>query len=167
MEFKMNTEELKALSYADFVDQIEGHLGSLDELRPFLEKDILPRTLEYAEELNDSLEAQLEAWADPNQPDYNADWVKRTRGFRSLVQSRIKLLKRSLGTPQQGELGQSHTQELKAWKRFAHQLCEVLDDYDEANLELDVINVPYCNMTARAWLARRLEKDPLRTGVNA
>ncbi len=167
----LTTQELKDLSIEDYADEIQGTLGNIEKFLPFTEGPVLTRTLDYLEQLEDSLASQLEEWgSDTESPDYDPDWVKRTRGFRALVVSRIRLVKRRLGVPAAPAApGESNGRisEQRAWKRFAHILCEALDKYEEANLELDVIDVPFGDLTARQWLARRLEKEPLRTGANA
>lgn len=167
MERSMITTNLplEDLDYDDFVEQIEGTLGNTDNFAPFLAPEVLPKTLDYLEQLRDSLESQLETWT-PETPNFDADWAKRTQGFRSLVLTRTKLVKRRLGL-EVAHPGVSRNVELSAWKRFAHRLCEVLDDYEEASLELDVLEAPFGGLTARQWLARRIEKDPERTGANA
>ena len=45
----------------------------------------------------------------------------------------------------------------RAWRKFAHELCEALEDADTAD-ELDHIKIPFDGITAREWLQIRREK---------
>jgi hypothetical protein len=154
-------DEIRGLNDEEFDDELGDAVREIEEFRVFLDPSVIQRTAEFLRNLRDVLDGQLlRRSSNGLTPSDDLTWERRTKGFRGLISSRLHMTQYRIR-----ELEPSDTGKSREWKRFAHRLAEVIDRLDPD--ELQFIDVPFCDLDAGAWLDRRLEKEPLRTGVNA
>jgi hypothetical protein len=154
--------DLENLTADEFDDELNEALTDMVTFRVFLEPQFLRQTAEYLNRLRDEVDGMLFKHKDDD--DWDHSWEVRTKGFRGVVSSRLHMAQGRIRESEKQEAG-SQTSASRQWKRFAHRLAELLDGYDENILE--TVQVPFGDLNAAQWLDRRIEKDPMRTGVNA
>lgn len=162
-----------ALMDADqFNAAIEVSVGSVERLEPFLAPINLERTLAWLIALSENLGRQLDRWGDAKK-----EWYDKTVYYRSIIDARIATAdrRRRVGIAKE-EIAAAEDEQIpgnatnSAIKRFAHQLIEVMLSDEEDGGRWDVLDnmvSPFGGLSPRDWVARRIEKDPTRTGVNA
>ena len=150
----LTTEELMELTDEEFNDELGDSFGSLAEMKPFLDDRVNRRALEYLNDVLDRVDSQLAKFSDG--PTADPDWVKRTKGFRNLVDSKMRLV--------QGRVSPTSKNDATQWKLLAHKLAVLVRDSDDPETygALDAVITPFSGLTARQWLQRRIEKDPTR-----
>lgn len=146
--------ELAQMSDEEFIEELNNNMGNFTSFHPFTTGANSDRTRDALRDMvakvdGDMIKFEHAAGTDP-------DWILRAKGFRRIAERCLGQLKH------QDEIrNRKHGAELRAWRAFAHQLCEVV----EAGLPfeaLDDIPMPYFDgMTARQWFDRRLEKRGL------
>ena len=156
----LTTEELLELTDDEFNDELGGSFGSLAEMKPFLDDRVNQRALEYLLDVRDRVDSQLAKYSDG--PTADPDWVRRTTGFRSLVEGKVRLVQGRVGGKESGHIGAKN--DASQWKNLAHQLAVLVRDSDDPETyeALDAVITPFSGLTARQWLQRRIEKDPTR-----
>lgn len=142
----MNLDELDDEEYSD---EMQHSLGDDIRWAPFKETSRLERTLSALEVLSASLTDQILRHGEGE--NVNREWLGRARGLRGIVLARVRQVTR---------LEASHTARERMWKAFAHDLCEIVEDSD-LDYELDELDAPFGDITARQWVARRRVKRGL------
>lgn len=144
-------EALLALSPEDFKNLIKRRLIPNERFQVFLHEKVIDRTHEWLLDAVDSVSARLEVL----RREGLEESVLRAEGFERLVRSRLRTVTLRKGVKN------GHNMAQKQLRAFAHELAEALSDSDNAEA-LDRIMFPFeKNMTAEAWLCRRLEKRGL------
>lgn len=149
------TQVLAELEPWEYGQAISDVLGERNEFEVFLSPDLIQRTCEYLISLRDNVDGQL---ADPERAE-NKAWLAGATRFRGMVNSRLGLTRRTMGTQERARKDAENAK-VQMWKRMAHALCEALDESDQQHL-LDTIPSPFSDMTAAQWYERRLEKRGL------
>ena len=157
----MTLDRILNLNEEEFDDELNVALRKLSTFRPFVEFEVVRQTAEYLNNLRDTIDGQLFKYQGISE---DPSWAVRTKGFRGLVSSRLHMAQGRIREMEKQEAG-SRSSAARAWRKFAHRLAELLDDYDDSILE--TVDVPFCDLNAGEWLDRRIEKNPLRTGANA
>jgi hypothetical protein len=158
------TTDLIAMSDEDFERKLAENLGNKLEFAKFITPPVVDATIDWITNRIDSVDAQLARYSNASNADPN--WEQRTAGFRRLLVSRLATAERRVHAEPT-----SNADRERVWKEFAHQLAGAMvndeSDIGETFDALDTIRAPYGEITAREWLARRMEKDPTRVLVAA
>lgn len=141
--------KLDELNDEEYSDEMQESLGNDIRWAPFVDGTRLDRTLSALEVLSASLTDQILRHGEG--PNVNKEWLGRARGLRGIVLARVRQVNR---------LEASRVARERAWKRFAHELCEIIEDSDLAE-ELDEIDAPFGDITAQQWVSRRRVKRGL------
>jgi hypothetical protein len=172
LERPITADYVLGLDVADFASALNAVIGDMKGLEPFLEPGVLHSTHQHFITLLANVDRQLAQYSDG--PTASPDWVRRTQGFRALILSRVRMIERRVLSGDrrvQRESGDLTGRERESeWKRFAHRLIEAMleDEVDNDTFNaLDDLEAPFGGLTAREWVARRIEKVPSRTGDNA
>jgi len=159
----INADTLTRLDEDEFADELNEHLGFNDTgWNAFLDHRVVRRTGEALEELTTKVETQIRAHEAETSEEHFV-WERKAKNFKSLVDLRLRKARREIYL-----MEGSTEQRMKAWKAFAHELVDTIEDSD-LNAELDEIVVPLGNLTARQWRDRRNEKraDAARSALDA
>ena len=144
---------LQDLNDEEFADEMSASLGNDLRWHPFVDGQVIEHTKSALAKLTASLDAQLLRYGAG--PEADLEWVARTKGLRGIVNARTKEVDRRVA-----RMENSHTEEKRAWKAFAHELCEIIEDAGLA-VELDDLDAPFGGITAREWVSRRRVKRGL------
>ena len=165
----MNIHDLQNLSEAEFDDELNERFGDIETFRVFLDPSIIRRTAQYLRRLRDIIDAQLVRYGGGESDD--PTWESRTHALRARISSRLHEAQYGIREMDAVTALGDGTSNARKWRAFAHQIIEViLKEEKEGGAywpELDEIPVPFGDLSARQWVARRLEKNPKRAGVNA
>ncbi len=152
--------ELMEMGSRDFEEAVTEDLRVTGDWRgPFMQSETIDRTRSALSGIILSVARQLEKYSDSDESDEG--WSARTESFKAFLENTLKTVDRRIASLTNG-IGNKE----RAWRAFAHELCEIIE---ESNLdqELDDSIIPFGDLTARQWLARRREKDPSRLRVAA
>ncbi|MET4703094.1 hypothetical protein [Frigoribacterium sp. UYMn621] len=159
-------DDIQNLSETEFDDELDDSIRLIEDFRVFLHPNVIKQTAEYLRNLRDIIDGQLLRHGPAGlEPSDDPTWERRTKGFRGLISSRLHMAQGRIREMANQEGVGSDTAKSREWKRFAHRLAEIVDRLDP--FELDLVDVPFCDLSAGEWLDRRLQKQPKRTGVNA
>jgi hypothetical protein len=122
---------------------------------PFQQPSLIQRTLTQLTVHFNECERRLDARReDPNVP---IERIEAGERFLDILDATIGIVEKRITTPRVNPVNE---RTLRAWRDFAHRLCDIVVDSD-LEFELDNVRTPF-NQTAREWVARRVEKDPSR-----
>lgn len=161
----MNTDDLRNLSDAEFGDELSGSYQYRPNFLPFLEPELLDRTIIFLNVLRDSLDLQLLKHGTGEGVDEN--WKGRITYTREKVSSRLHEAQGRRRAMRDSLHGSASAKE---WRLVLHKLVQAtLDDEEEYGEfpELDEVRIPGGELTLRQWYARRIEKDPSRLELAA
>lgn len=150
-----NAQQLEEMDDGDFAEAVVDDLRCTGQWHgPFVAPQNIDRTAAVLEDRIVQIEQQLERYeADPSSSE---SWVMKARNFLTFLRSTLNRVERRMES-----LERNAATRLSKWKEFAHELCDIIaeSDLDE---ELDDLQIPVGELTARQWVARRVEKDPSR-----
>lgn len=148
-------EALEQMDDDDFAAAVVDDLKQTGQWRgPFMAPANIHRTAAVLEDRIDQIEQQLEKWE--GDPSTVVEWVVRARNFLRFLETTLNRVERRMES-----LASNNTTRFSEWKDFSHALCDIIADSD-LDAELDDITIPVGDLTARQWVARRIEKDPSR-----
>ena len=148
------TNEFEPITH-EFVESLRLAMGSPAKWEHYMHPERIKRTEAGLGALLRSLNNQIKAHGDHDDPLFDPDWFRRVSGLRSMTMDRIRSVRNALGTVTVGSGTYDRLiADVVSYKDFAWALAIELDKSDRAYV-LDELEAPRGGITAGEWMERR------------
>jgi len=143
----------------EFTNRLKADMRDAEAWARHLAPDRIHRTEAALRKMRQSIQAQMKAHGDPDNPDFDPDWFHRTRAFYNVIENRLQQVaavsnQRVVDRREYDKLVES----LTLYKHFAWELAVELEECGPKGVEaLHDIMAPGGQMDAMAWLDQRTD----------